>query len=94
MLGQIGFAGRFDYSAIGTIPNTAARLCQAAANGEILITPEIAAAVSGTVEVGEVGPLALRGISRPLVVYNVLGYKHEGAEGASVLARQAVRAAE
>jgi class 3 adenylate cyclase len=94
MLGQIGFAGRFDYSAIGTIPNTAARLCQAAANGEILVTPEIAAAVSETVEVREVGPLALRGISRQLVVYNVLGYRHEAAERASVLAREAVRAAE
>jgi class 3 adenylate cyclase len=89
-LGQIGFAGRFDYSAIGTIPNTAARLCQAAENGEILVTSRIAAAISETVDVREVGPLPLRGLSRPLVVYNVLRRKCGCAERAPAAAREAV----
>jgi class 3 adenylate cyclase len=94
MLGKIGFAGRIDYSAIGTTPNTAARLCQAAANGEILVTPEIEAAVAEDVEVRKVGPLALKGISRPLVVYDVLRRKLEGAGPAPAPAREALRAGE
>src|SRR5205823_8433464 len=46
-LGQIGFAERVDYTAIGTVWNLAARLCDAAADGQILISKRIAAAVEG-----------------------------------------------
>ena len=76
-LGQIGFEGRFDYSAIGTVINTAARLCDAAANGQILVTSRIAVAVAETAEISEIGPLTLKGLSRPLVVSNVAGLKPE-----------------
>lgn len=74
-LGQIGFEGRFDYSAIGTVMNTAARLCDAAKDGQILVTSRIAAAVADTAEIVELGPLSLKGLSRPLAVLNVAGLK-------------------
>src|SRR5258708_6466945 len=72
-LGQIGFEGRFDYSAIGTVINTAARLCEAATNGQILITSRIAAAVAETADVRAIGPLTVKGLSSPLAVSNVAG---------------------
>src|SRR6185312_4170793 len=81
-LGQIGFEGRLDYSAIGTVINTAARLCEAAADGQILVTSRIAAAVAATATMAEVGPLAIRGLSRPIAVANVTGPRESGTERA------------
>jgi class 3 adenylate cyclase len=74
-LGQIGFKERLDYSAIGTVINTAARLCAAAGDGQILITARIAAAVAEVADLREVGPVTFRGLSRPLVVSNVAGLR-------------------
>src|SRR5260370_4122920 len=81
-LGQIGFEGRFDYSAIGTVINTAARLCEAATNGQILITSRIAAAVAATADVREIGPLTFKGISRPIAVSNVAQLKDDNTNSA------------
>lgn len=74
-LGQIGFEGRFDYSAIGTVINTAARLCEAAKDGQILVTSRVAAIAGAMAELEELGPLAVRGLSRPLAVANVTALK-------------------
>ncbi len=74
-LGRIGVEGRFDYSAIGTVINTAARLCEAATDGQILVTSRIAGAVAGTAEMTELGPITFRGISRPLTIANIVGLK-------------------
>ncbi|HEX3412013.1 MAG TPA: adenylate/guanylate cyclase domain-containing protein [Stellaceae bacterium] len=74
-LGQIGFEGRFDYSAIGTVINTAARLCEAAKDGQILVISRVAAAVAEAVDVREIGPLTFKGLSRPLAVCNVEALK-------------------
>jgi class 3 adenylate cyclase len=74
-LGQIGFEGRFDYSAIGTVINTAARLCETAKDGQILVTSRVAAAVAEVAEVKEIGPLTFKGLSRPLVVSNLEALK-------------------
>ena len=74
-LGQIGFEGRFDYSAIGTVINTAARLCDAAKDGQILVTSRIAAAIAKMADVSEIGPLRLKGLSRALAVCNVEALK-------------------
>jgi class 3 adenylate cyclase len=74
-LGQIEFEGRFDYSAIGTVINTAARLCGSATNGQILVTSRIAAAVAETADVKETGSHRLKGMSRLLAVFNVVGLK-------------------
>jgi len=86
-LGQIGSEGRFDYSAIGTVINTAARLCEAAKDGQILVTSRIAASVAEVADVKEIGTLTLKGLSRPLAVCNVEALKpravHESAQSTS-----------
>jgi adenylate cyclase len=71
-LGQIGFAERMDYTAIGTVTNVAARLCSEAKNGQILVGQRIAAAVEGAVSFEEIGNLPLKGLSQPIAVYNVV----------------------
>jgi class 3 adenylate cyclase/CheY-like chemotaxis protein len=71
-LGRVGFPGRYDYAAIGTVTNLAARLCAEAAAGQILVTPRVLAA-AGAVASRSVGPLALRGFSRPVEAHEVIG---------------------
>jgi adenylate cyclase len=71
-LGQIGFAERMDYTAIGTVTNVAARLCSEAKDGQILVGQRIAAAVDGAVSLEEIGNLSLKGLSQPVTVYNVV----------------------
>jgi class 3 adenylate cyclase/putative methionine-R-sulfoxide reductase with GAF domain len=74
-LGTIGFEGRFDYAAIGTVSNVASRLCDEAQPGQILISPRVFTAVKDAVTVEPVGEFTLKGIGRPLAAYNVLGAK-------------------
>jgi GAF domain-containing protein len=71
-LGTIGFEGRFDYAAIGTVSNVASRLCDEAKPGQILISPRVLMAVEKVVTVELVGEFALKGIRRPLAAHNVL----------------------
>jgi adenylate cyclase len=71
-LGQIGFAERSGYTAIGTVCNLAARLCAEAKDGQILLAQRVAVAVEETTPVEEVGELTLRGLTQPVVAYNVL----------------------
>jgi adenylate cyclase len=71
-LGTIGFEGRFDYAAIGTVSNVASRLCDEAQPGQILISPRVLMAVEKAVAVEAAGEFALKGISRPVIAYNVL----------------------
>jgi class 3 adenylate cyclase len=71
-LGTIGFEGRFDYAAIGTVSNVASRLCDEAKPGQILISPRVFMAVKDAVTVEPVGEFTLKGIGRPLAAYNVL----------------------
>ena len=72
-LGRIGFEGRSDYAAIGSVTNAAARLCGEAHPGQILISQRVYAAAEELVVVDAVGELALRGFSRPVRAYNVVG---------------------
>jgi class 3 adenylate cyclase len=74
-LGTIGFEGRFDYAAIGTVSNVASRLCDEAKPGQILISPRVLTAVEDAVTVESVGEFALKGIRRPLAGHNVLAIK-------------------
>ena len=71
-LGTIGFEGRFDYAAIGTVSNVASRLCDEAKAGQILISPRVLTKVEKAVQVEPVGEFELKGIRRPLAAYNVL----------------------
>jgi class 3 adenylate cyclase len=74
-LGTIGFEGRFDYAAIGTVSNVASRLCDEAKPGQILISPRVLMAVERDITVEPIGDFALKGIRRPLTAYNVLDTK-------------------
>jgi class 3 adenylate cyclase len=76
-LGTIGFEGRFDYAAIGTVSNVASRLCDEAKPGQILISPRVLMAVENAVTIEPVGEFALKGIRRPLAAYNVLTTNRE-----------------
>jgi adenylate cyclase len=71
-LGQIGFADRSDYTAIGTVCNLAARLCAEAKDGQILMSGRVAAAVDQVVRLEKMDNLALKGLSQPVSVFNVL----------------------
>ncbi|HKA08652.1 MAG TPA: adenylate/guanylate cyclase domain-containing protein [Gemmataceae bacterium] len=70
-LGQIGFADRSGYTAIGTVCNLAARLCAEAKDGQILVAQRVAVAVEETTPLEEVGELSLKGLTQPVVAYNV-----------------------
>jgi class 3 adenylate cyclase/CheY-like chemotaxis protein len=76
-LGKIGFEGRFDYAAIGTVTNLASRLCDEAQAAQILISQRVYAGVEELVDVEPLGELALKGLNRPVTAYNVLGLKGE-----------------
>jgi class 3 adenylate cyclase len=70
-LGQIGFAERIDYTAIGTVCNLAARLCAEAKDGQILLSQRVAVAVEEAMPLEAIGELSLKGLREPVAVYNV-----------------------
>jgi adenylate cyclase len=72
-IGAIGFEGRLDYGAIGTVTNLAARLCGEAGAGQILVSSRVAAAVESLIEAEPMGPLALKGLARPVPIFSVRG---------------------
>ncbi len=74
-IGAIGFEGRWDYGAIGTVTNLSARLCGEAKGGQILVSSRVANAVEDVVETEEVGALTLKGLLKPVPTFNVLGLK-------------------
>jgi class 3 adenylate cyclase len=71
-LAMVGFEGRFDYTALGTVVNTAARLCAAAAPGQILANGRVIAALGERVEAESVGEVELRGLRRPVSVHQII----------------------
>jgi len=70
-MGRIGFEGRFDYAAIGTVTNVAARLCSEARDGQILVTQRVATEVEDLATSTSLGDFHLRGLSRPIPIYNI-----------------------
>jgi class 3 adenylate cyclase len=72
-IGGIGFEGRIDYGAIGTVTNLAARLCGEARGGETLIAQRVLAALDGGFSVEPVAELALKGFHRPVAAFRLLG---------------------
>jgi class 3 adenylate cyclase len=71
-LGRIGFEGRYDYAAIGSVTNLAARLCGEAKPWQVLVTRRVLAAAGKGPEAKSLGDLRLRGFSRPFPVFDVL----------------------
>jgi len=74
-IGAVGFEGRWDYGAIGTVTNVAARLCAEAKPSQTLIAQRVYASVEDMVEVEAVGELPLKGLLKPVVAFNVLRLK-------------------
>jgi len=79
-LGRIGFEGRFDYAAIGSVTNLAARLCGEALAWQILVAQRVYSATEGLAVGESVGALELRGFSRPLRVFDVTGIDESRAD--------------
>jgi adenylate cyclase len=74
-IGAIGFEGRWDYSAIGTVTNLAARLCGEAPGDQILIAHRVYTGLEALVEVEPQEVLTLKGFRRPVTAYRVRGLK-------------------
>ena len=70
-LGTIGSDERFDYSAIGTVVNLAARLCAEAASGQILVDSRVHTAIEEIAETEVAGEFMLKGLHRPILAFNV-----------------------
>jgi class 3 adenylate cyclase len=75
-IGAIGFEGRWDYGAIGSVTNLAARLCAEAKPGQILISKRVLAMTERLLAVESAGELSLAGFHRPIPAYDVVGLKH------------------
>jgi len=74
-IGAIGFEGRWEYGAIGSVPNLAARLCGEAKPGEILVTQRLLSGVEDLVEAEPAGELSLKGFHRPVTAHKILRLK-------------------
>lgn len=72
-LGRIGFEGRFDYAAIGSVVNLAARLCGEAKPWNVLVSQRVEAACENIIVSEPVGDLELKGFADPVRAYNVRG---------------------
>jgi DNA-binding response OmpR family regulator len=74
-IGAIGFEGRWDYAAIGTVTNLAARLCSEASHGQIVVSRRLLTAVEDGFDSEFIGELNLKGLHRAITAFNVLGRK-------------------
>ncbi len=72
-LGRIGFEGRSDYAAIGSVTMLAERLCEAAGPGQIFVSWRVHAATDDLAIAQELGELSLRGFARPAQAFDVVG---------------------
>lgn len=82
-LGQVGAAGRSEYGAIGSVVNLTSRLCGEAAGGQILVDRRVQSAVEDIAEVRSVGELKLKGFSKSVPAYEILGLKASAPVAAS-----------
>ena len=71
-LGRIGFDGRYDYTAVGSVTNVAARLCAAAQSWQILVTQRVLTSSEDAFR-APLGELDLHGFSRPIRAFDIKG---------------------
>jgi adenylate cyclase len=71
-LGKIGFDGRYDYGAVGSVMNLASRLCDEAQPGQIVVSERVMAEVEGIVGAEPTGTLTLEGFSEPVDAFTLL----------------------
>ena len=79
-IGAIGFGGRWDYSTIGTVANLASRLCDEAKGPQIIINQKTLPHIEDIVETEPLGLLDLKGFSKPINSFNVIGLKDGQAD--------------
>jgi len=72
-IGAVGFEDRLDYAAIGPVTNLAARLCNEAQHGQILLLDRVLPLVEELIKTESIGELTLKGIQRPVAVSQVVG---------------------
>jgi adenylate cyclase len=75
-IGAIGFEGRLDYGAVGTVTNMAARLCGKAKGGQILTNRKTLTDFEALAEAEAIGELTMKGFAKPISAFNVLALKH------------------
>jgi CheY-like chemotaxis protein len=78
-VGEMGFEGRRDYGAIGSVCNLASRLCDEAHDGQILANQRVHGAIEGRVDVEPVGLLMLKGFAAPVDAWSIVGASGDGA---------------
>ena len=74
-VGAIGFEGRIDYGAIGTVTNMASRLCDLAEPGHILVAQRVYAEVEERVFAEDLGEVYLHGFKRAVHAYKLLDFR-------------------
>jgi adenylate cyclase len=79
-LGKIGFEGRFDYSAIGSVTNLSARLCGLAGPWQVLVTDRVLAATEHIAVAEHVQDLKPKGFSRSVTVHDITGLKENESD--------------
>jgi len=77
--GEVGFEGRSDYAAIGSVTNLAARLADEATGGQVLIEQRLFGEVEGDVDVRSVGAFTLKGFQRPVAAFDVVAIRDAAA---------------
>jgi class 3 adenylate cyclase len=80
-IGAIGFEGRWDYGAIGTVTNLAARLCGEAKGGEILVSARLVGEVEGLAQIEDMDPLLLKGFARPVPAFKIVATREATRDG-------------
>jgi adenylate cyclase len=79
-LGRIGYENRFDYAAIGSVTNLAARLCAEATSDQVLVSQRALAAIEHIVQGKHLGALELRGFRRPIPAFDVTAIVDQAPE--------------
>ncbi|KRR19052.1 transcriptional regulator [Bradyrhizobium lablabi] len=71
-VGTLGWHGRLDYTAIGSVVNLASRLCGLAEDRQILVDPVVSGHAKGCIALASIGERTIKGYDRALEVFAVV----------------------